>query len=289
MNLKQIEQKIDEARTLQFLTEALSEISSVRLKKIRNGVERNIYFFNELSQVYRTVKFVADRKGIKLDKNNKQLIILLTSNFRFYGDLNTKLLKFFLPEIGNSTTDIVVVGKIGIEYLQGINFKKPFTPLIFEHDMPSDEEFKKLADYVNKYSQVFIYYSKFKNVLNQPPIKKDLTQSSDTSYQLSDKSDDQKLKIEDSFIFEPEIHKILNFFDDQLKSLLLEETFLETELSRVSARLVATSSAEKAAEDYLDKEEATYANAKRSVYNTQILESLAGFEALKIKLKTRGG
>lgn len=277
MTLKQIRQQLDEAESLQLITHALSDLSSMRLKKIRDGVERNAFFFNEISKVYHMVKRVAFLRKVTVPKNGKTLSIVITSNFRFYGNLNSNLLKYFLEQTKTMNTDILVIGTTGIDYLKGINFNHPIQPIVLKKDIPSDEELKALVNVVKDYSQVFVFHSQFKTVLTQIPSVKDITQTSDISSQLSDKSDDL------DFIFEPEIEKTLAFFDSQLTTLLLEETFLESELARVAARLITTSQAEKASEELIEARKKLFANARRTNTNTKLLESLSSFSAIKGK------
>lgn len=298
MTLKQIQQQLDEAQSLQLITHALSDLSSMRLKKIRDGVQRNAFFFAEISKVYHIVKRVAFLRKVSVPKNGKTLSIVITSNFRFYGNLNTNLLKYFLDQTQTINTDTVVIGTTGIEYLKGVYFTRAFQPVVLKKDMPTDEELKELVNVVKDYSQVFVFHSQFKTVLTQIPTFKDITQTSDFDDRGSrvanrgsqSERDTSKMggsaindKQNSNFIFEPEIEKTLVFFDSQLTTLLLEETFLESELARVAARLISTSQAEKAAEQFLEDKKKLFANARRTSTNTRLLESLSSFSAIKGK------
>lgn len=277
-DLKQVKQKLDEAKSLLLITQALSEVSSIKLKRIRSSVERNAYFFSEITKVYRTVKIVADARKITLPKNGRSISILITSNYRFYGDLNTKLIKYFLDRTVNEQGDIIVIGTTAVDYLSGIKYNKKYQVLSLKKDLPNDQELKALVLLIQPYSQVLVYHSQFKSVLTQIPTVSDITQSA-RAEQVSDKKDL-------NYIFEPEIEKILNFFDGQITTLLLEETFLESELSRVAARLITTSRAEETAENHLDEEKKVYANARRMRLNTNLLESLSSFEILSLRRST---
>jgi len=78
-----------------------------------------------------------------------------------------------------------------------------------------------------------------------------------------------------SFIIEPEIKIMADFFDNQIKVLLLEATFLEAELARTASRLVSMDSAQNEAEKYLTVQELALLNAQRSIQNARILETIA--------------
>lgn len=274
-NLKQVKQKLDEAKSLLLITQALSEVSSVRLKRIRNSVERNAFFFAEITKVYRMVKIVADARKIILPKNGRRMSILITSNYRFYGDLNTKLIKYFLEKTHDIETDIIIIGTTASDYLKGIKYNKRYQFFDLAKDFPNDNELKLLVSIIQPYSEVLVYHSQFKSVLTQIPTTSDITQSA-RAEQVINKKDL-------NYIFEPEIEKILNFFDAQVTTLLLEETFLESELSHVAARLIATSRAEDTAEKHLEDQKKVYANARRMLFNTNLLESLSSFEILRLR------
>jgi len=70
------------------------------------------------------------------------------------------------------------------------------------------------------------------------------------------------------------VPKILNFFDAQLKQVLIEQTFLETELARTSSKLISMDNAQNNADEFLEKQRIFLSQAKRSLQNTRILETI---------------
>ncbi len=79
---------------------------------------------------------------------------------------------------------------------------------------------------------------------------------------------------------EPEIKTIAEFFDNQIKILILESTFLESELARTASRLITMDSAQNEAEKFLSNQELSLLTAQRSIQNARILETIA---AMNIK------
>ncbi|MBI3486108.1 F0F1 ATP synthase subunit gamma [Candidatus Daviesbacteria bacterium] len=269
--LKQINQEVKEAESLQLITQAFSDIASLKLKKIRAAVEQNRKFFNEVARVYRMVQLVATQQHKFLKKNNKTILIMLTSNYHFYGNLNRDLINYFVNQTKVSNYDKIVVGKTGNDFLKGINYNKSYQSIIFKQDLPNDLELKDLVLRIKDYQRILVLYSQVKTLLSQIPSIQDITETP-----LPQNLPKEPL----SFIFEPEIEKVLQFFDGQITSLILEQLFFESELSRIAARLISMSEAESNAEGILKSKKRLLSVAKKNLDNTRYQQNLKKNEEL---------
>ena len=83
------------------------------------------------------------------------------------------------------------------------------------------------------------------------------------------------------FIFEPDLSKILQFFDSQIITLLLEGTFLESELSRTASRFISMDKAETEANKLIKQYLTLKAYVKRNMDNNTILENFATMMAIR--------
>lgn len=262
MTIKEINETIEEGEALKTIASAYTEISSLRLRRIRQQVLRTRSFFVEILNIYAMLRhIVIQRKIIELPR--KKVSIILTSNNRFYGHLESDVIQFFLRERG--TEDTIVVGQTGKEAFSALRFN--FKSIIFKDDLPTTIELMHLVDMIKNHQTVLVYFARFKSVLNQVPTVVDITQSQTQAAEESQ-------KIEQSFLFEPEVPKILSFFDTQLKQILIEQTFLETELARTSSKLISMDQAQNNADEFLKKQGQLLSQAKRSLQNTRILETV---------------
>lgn len=275
MTTKEIIALIEEARSLKQITQAFTQIASSKLKRIRDGVERNREFFADLSSIYGLINAIRSRRKIpEAVKNGKTLSILLTSNERFYGKITGELLEFYLVQISKINADKVVIGRSGVETLKSMNYALSYTPMILQSDFPTNEEFLKISQIVKDYSKVLVFHPQFISVMQQKPIIADITKSEeDVNTKLKESED--IVQQYNSFIVEPEIKIMADFFDNQIKVLLLEATFLEAELARTASRLISMDSAQNEAEKYLSGQELAFVNAQRSIQNARILETIA--------------
>lgn len=280
MTTKQIKELIEQAQSLQQITQAFTQISSSKLKRIRVGVERNRQFFKDLTNIYGLINIIRKRRKLPMPaKNGKTLSIMLTSNERFYGHVTSDLIEFYLVQISKIRADKIVIGRSGVEALKSMNYAMTYTPFIMKTDFPDNAEFVKLSEVVNQYSKVLVFHSQFESVLVQKPVISDITQS---EQEVSDRTSISKDLIEqyNNYIVEPEIKTIAEFFDNQIKILILESTFLESELARTASRLITMDSAQNEAEKFLSNQELSLLTAQRSIQNARILETIA---AMNIK------
>ncbi len=278
MTTKEINSLIEEAQSLKQITQAFTQIASSKLKRIRTGVERNRDFFAELSNIYGIINIIAQHRKIKsLPKNGKTLSLLLTSNQRFYGKITSELVEFFIVQTSKIRSDKIVVGKSGVEILRSLNYALSYQPLILQSDFPTNAEFLELSKVVEQYSKVLVFHPKFQSVLVQKPTIADITRSEEVVSEKTSASKDLVSQI-NSFIIEPEVKKMIDFFDGQIKVLLLEAALLESELARTASRLISMDRAQTEAEKYLNTQEQLLLNAQRSISNARILETVAAMQ-----------
>lgn len=266
--IKQLNQILEDSLSLKYIAQAYTEISAAKLKKIRMGIEKNRLFFEEITKVLHVVKETALRQRLSMTHKPKGTVsILQTSNYRFCGDLDHKLIHFFIVQTTKLQTDRIIIGKTAEEYFNGYGFSHPFKSLVFKTDTPDEMEMNNLANLASEYNQVLVFYPKMKTVMVQQPSVVDIAQ-----YSLPHK-EDEKTYLE--YIFEPEITDILKLFENQITSLLLKQTFLEAELARTASRMVSMDEAQINADTYIKKQKRLLAQAKTSQLNMQLLETVA--------------
>ncbi len=275
MTIKEINSALEEGDSLKQIAQSYTEIANLKIKKIRNEVERNRVFFEEISRVYGLIKKVALKKKINITKPKKTISIIITSNYRFYGSINSDLIDFFILTTRKLDTDRIILGKAAVDFFKTSKVFSNNKEILLKKDQPDAEELVQLVNIIKEYNQVLVIYSSMKSLLIQKPTVADITASS--SLLINNQQTDKELT---NFIFEPEIGKILQFFDSQIITLLLEGTFLESELSRTASRFVSMDQAENEANKFIKDYERLKAFAKRNTSNNTILENFASMALL---------
>lgn len=274
MTIKEIDDVIEEGDLLKQIAQVYSDMANLKIKRIRSNVERNRQFFEEISYVYGIVRAVASKKKVILQKSKNTVSLILTSNYRFYGKINATLLDFFTHTVKNIPSDILLIGKTGVDYFKNKPSLK-IRAILLKSDYPSILELNNLAGMTKDYSRVLVFYTKMKSLLVQTPEVIDLS-----TIKLQEITQNQ---IDLSFIFEPQLSKILNFFDNQILTLILEEAFLESELSRAASRFISMDQAETAASKFIKEYQNLKAYTKRNFLNNQLLEAIASQSAVRKK------
>lgn len=271
--INQLKDILEESKSLKLVTEALGELSAMELKSTRDDVEQNTIFFNEIAKIYQQVQTIASRnqlvnkKTVVINpKNSKTISILLTSNRSFYGGLDRALAELFISTSDQYPGDKLVIGNFGITYLLDSHFDHTFEKATFEGDLPTPIELQKLVDQTISYSRILLYHPKFITPLRQEPEISDITQGAEKT------TDTATI----DYILEPELDKMLGFFENQLLTLLFKAIFLQSRLSRTAARMISMYEAELNVEKEIMGERQELIKKTRDHQNILILETYAG-------------
>lgn len=269
MTIKEIDQIIELGQSLKAISQAYSEIANLKIKKIRARVEQNRLFFGEIFQIYSMVRSFALKKGVAVAKFKPRVSLILTSNYRFYGNINARLIDLFVLKTKDLQTDRVLIGKAAGEYFEAARIFPNCQKILLKDDLPTAEELKNITETVKDYNQVLVFYPRLKTLLLQEPQVADITI-------LTKLPAGEDVR----FIFEPELPKILAFFDSQIINLVLEQTFLEAEVARTASRFISMDRAENEANKFIKEYEKLKNYTRTSLLNKQILENFATLMAI---------
>ena len=272
--LRALNADIENTQSIKLITQALGDIATLQIKATRKSVQQNIIYFQEITQLYRVVKGIALKHKLETaanqSKNGKTLLVLLTSNYHFYGGLDAELVSFYVQNLTKfPSADSIVIGSSGISLLEVMNELHNSKTLQFKKDEPSLEELSALSKLVSPYSKVLVFHSKFETLLNQKPTISDISEGND-----NDANTDNKM----NYILEPEISKMVGFFQGQIFILLFQAIFLDAQIARTSARMVAMNQAEDNADKMIKQERKELLHLRKGLINRRILETFAGMQ-----------
>lgn len=270
-NISGLKAQVGQIESIKEITQAMADIATSQIKQRRAIAERNIQYFREIFTLYETVKQIALKtkryQETQRAKNGKTAIILLTSNNKFNGDLDVKLTNYFLEQSKGSEAEKFVVGISGLELLKGKHVNFRYTPIRFGKDYPTMAEIDSLVKQVTDYTKVLVYHSRFITLLSQEPSMTDITATEELKAAVKPENI--------QFLLEPEIDKMIAFFEDQMLLLLLQSIFLESEIARTAARMVSMNQAEQAAEKMLESQKKSLFHGRKALANMKIVENFA--------------
>lgn len=262
-----LKQEIQDLETLAEVTLSFTEINSLKIKKIRASFERNRRFYEEIQAVFHLVNLYSQKRQPKLKrlKRPEMVQVAVTSNSRFYGSLNLRAIDEFEKNLVPKS-ELMIIGRTGVSYANSKkNFPK-FEPIKFKKDLPSGPEVVDLVKSLEDYQKVLVYYPQFVTVISQKISRLDITQSIEEG-----ELPENQVEI----IFEPEVEQMGQFFSQQMRAVLLNRVFLETDLSWTSARLMAMSEASEKDAALAKSRRVDLNNALRAWQNARLIETFS--------------
>ncbi len=244
--VKEIINEINITNNFKNLVDIYGEIASIRMMKVRNTVLKNREYVFSITQIFfdalgsflkRASTVSLNQKIFKnnritfLSHNGKMVFVLVSSNTGFYGDVIMKTFKKFLKDLKITDAEVTIIGKVGKKIFTENFPKRPYT--FFELPDFGTDKNKLLAiiNHLVQYDEVRVYYSAYDTVLNQIPTMSNLTAGT-TLIEKTKKSKDE-------YIFEPTVEEILMFFEKEVFGSFFDQTIRESQLSKLSGRIMA--------------------------------------------------
>ncbi len=273
--INELNEKLEQTQTAEFVTTMLRDISATRLQSIRGEFEANVKYFEELHELMALVQSYANESNIQLEKESasKRMYVAVTSNKRFYGSLNHEIIRSLYDVLlGNNESDSLIVGQTGQQITTSNPLPKKSEYMVFEKDEPTEEELYQLITKLAPYDEVLVIHPTFINSFQQHPKTTDITH-------LSIKTDDsaKKKKRSIDYLFEPDIPKIIEFFKTQIRLTLFMRVLLETQVAFTGARLMKMQRAREKAGEMVVEQKYVIHKETNTVKNMRLLETFTGF------------
>lgn len=223
------------------IIQSYQEIAATRMRRVKESVLQNRYFLEGLNEIYSQVdlsykslrSFKPKKNALTLRKTNgKTVILILSANTGLYGDITRRTFDLFLEGAKNRDADIVVIGKYGKRFLEASSFKKPFMYFDFSDTGLDDRNTKEILKYVLNYAVIEIYHGLFKNILVQEASKTIVTGTLNQDLSKGTQAEFQ-------YIYEPSIEEILSFFENEILSVVFNQSVFESSLSKFASRMIS--------------------------------------------------
>lgn len=244
--IKYINKEIPVLESLCTIAQVYQETSIVKIQEVRFGVVRTRDYLAGLSRIYSELKVarsvelrqLAETKimsSTASGKIQKTLIVLLSANTKLYGAIVQDVYRLFIDSLKNEpNADIMIVGRLGERLFketgmdrQHLFFEVPDTNL-------QTQDLEPIIFHIVKYEKVIVFHGKFYNLMTQRAIRANIT--GETLDEGKSVPVDQGKK---RFLFEPNLEKLIEFFETQIFATLFRQTVHESELARYASRVNA--------------------------------------------------
>ena len=253
---KSIEFEISSLTNIKGMVEAYEEIAAMRIRRNRDQVLRSRDFALEINNLFQQVKVSASniidpKKRSYLAKNGKTLFVFLSTNTGLYGDIVRRTFGLFAKYVGQYADNILIIGKSGLKLAQEHSIAKPLAYLDFPENSIDSSFLDRISSYLLQFERVIVFYAKFEGIMHQEESMIDISGNPPpTASWPASPAPPKAGQIKIKYFFEPEVQKILAFFEKEIFASILEQTVREFELAKLSSRVVGLDKAI----DHIDEE-----------------------------------
>lgn len=251
MNFRQVRKKIKTINNVKKITNAMEMVAAVKMKKAQQiALEGQPYrqILEEIIAQIATPSFVSFSSFFKIPKNEKELIIFISSNKGLCGAFNFNLFRFALKTLDFKKSDFIVLGKKG-----GIFLSKMGGKIIadFSEQLPFIDNVSPIFSLIKKsfllenYGKVYLFYNRFYSTFSQKPTKEILLPLSRLT--IEEKKEEKKVE----FLIEPSPIKVLEALIEDYLKFKIRSAILESEAGEYSSRMMAMKNATENAEELI--------------------------------------
>ncbi len=266
----------DSLTTIVGLSGAFEGIASMRISQIRDQVQQSEQFFAELWRIYRQIRvdelFHFGRRQSSEKIIDKELMILVTSEGGFSGDIDERLIKQAIEHYKPEKNDIIVIGHHGLTLLQqrSIGPKRSFQLPKKDRSITASPLIKE----VQKYESTIVYYQSYKSLTKQEI--KTIKLSNAVTERGENVEAGEDFISETNYIFEPSTFAVVDHLERSMMEITLSEVILESKLAQYASRFGAMSLAKQRADDSLNDLNRQYNRVKRRMKDERLKEIMNG-------------
>lgn len=284
-NLKELRSRITSVSSTMQITSAMKMVSAAKLNRAQNAIEDMRPYAEKLSELLQSLSASLDDDTSSPYSQQREvekvLIVAISSNRGLAGAFNSNIVKRVKTLLGetysNKDVDIVCIGKKAGDVL------KKTKPIKTSHnDIYDDLSYEEVAAIADEFMQAFKSgeYDKIELVYNS--FKNAATQIITTEQFLPIKSADKRggESISSDYIFEPNKVEIVEDLIPKSLKIQLFKAIRDSVASEHGARMTAMHKATDNATELRDDLKLSYNKARQASITNEILEIVAGAEAL---------
>jgi F-type H+-transporting ATPase subunit gamma len=288
-SLKEVKSRISSVISTQQITKAMKMVAAAKLRKSQDRILMMRPFAQKLNYLF---KNLSSASGDGLDWYNtvreekKILIISVTSDRGLCGGFNSSVFKAtnrviqenYSAQLKAGNVTVLPIGKRGYEYFSKRNLKiidkfwNIFSNLSFARA-------SEIGDFVidaykkGDYDKVEIVYNEFKNVATQ------ILRTEQMLPVVTPKQDKKTQEVD--YIYQPDREEIVSGLIPKSLKTQLYKAILDSNAAENGARMTAMDKATENAGELLKELKLTYNRTRQAAITKEILEIVAGAEALK--------
>lgn len=286
-SLKTLRIRMNSIKSTKKMTQAMKLVSASKLRKAKDVLDGGRPYFNAMDQAtIAMLKNILDRSQspISFGKTNvdqKILLVVFGSHKGLCGSFNINLVKKIKADISNFkdiAVEVVCVGKKVYELLAAIENKC----LLSSIELHSKEDLENFVSTLindfnhDRFDSCYFYYNHFLSAMSQEVSR----------YRLIPLFRDEDIKDKEQQNFNlteclPESSTLVNEMVPKILLAKLLSVYQESQASEHGSRMTSMDNATKNAGEMLKKLNTIYNRTRQAAVTTELIEILAGAEAVK--------
>jgi len=284
-SLKDIRKRIGSVKNTQKITKAMKLVAAARLRKAQDAITAARPYAHSLEQVIFELATVAGDDAHPLfeqREGDRAEILIVTSDRGLAGSFNAQIIRaveHFVEDELDEFSDISlrIVGRKGREYFarRDANIRGTLPAPTGETALEQSKEIANLLieDFLDSnVDKVFVAFNEFKSAISQNVILTQLLPIVPQKVESPPSKD---------FLYEPSKKELLEHLLPLYVQIHLYRAALESVASEFGARMSAMDNATRNAGEMIDKLTLQYNRARQAAITKELLEIIAGAEALK--------
>jgi F-type H+-transporting ATPase subunit gamma len=294
--LKEVRSRIASVKSTQQITNAMKMVAASKLRKAQMAIVRLRPYAAKLNEIMQNLSSSMEDSGesvfTKTRNPEKILLVVITSNRGLCGGFNSNIIKAALnllsttyaEQLKKGNISLITIGRKASEYFRkrGYNVVEShddlFDRLTFDNVSPLAEQLMKaFAD--KKVDRIQIIYNQFKNAAVQRLVIEQFLPILPLAPEP--KAPGEKHRMKANYIFEPDQETIIQLLIPKSLRIQLYKSLLDSFASEQGARMTAMHQATDNAKELLRALQISYNKARQQSITKELLEIVAGAEALK--------
>lgn len=290
-SLKAIKSRISSVKSTQQITRAMKMVAASKLRRAQDRLLKMRPYAIKLNQILNNVSANLSEENTSEyaveHQPNNLLLVVFSSDRGLCGAFNASIFRFTKQLIANEYSfyernerlQIMPIGTKAYDHFKkrGYQVIDDFAHLFSEHDF---EHVREAAEFIMKryrrgeFDRVALVYNEFKNVATQIAVAEPFLPIK------NEQEEETKEKITD-YIYEPSEEYIVEELIPQSLKVQFYRASLESAASEQGARMTAMDQATENAGELLKQLKLTYNRTRQAAITKEILEIVAGADALK--------
>jgi F-type H+-transporting ATPase subunit gamma len=295
-NLKAIRKRITSVKSTQKITRAMKMVAGARLHRAQARISAMRPYAKQASEVLNDVVKALGPAGTDVEhpllarRPEKRILLLVISSDRgLCGAFNTNINKtaeaFWRgKEAEGISVQVATVGRRGRDYLRrrSAPFLESFEGVWDDLGMAQARRMARtiLAPFLRgEVDAIYVIYNEFKSAMTQQVITMRLLPLEEVA--VTEGTDVAAAEPVPEYIFEPNQAQIFERLIPIYVEITLLRALFDSVASELGARMTAMDSATKNAKEMISKLTLKYNRQRQAVITTELIEIIAGSEALQ--------